>query len=120
MKKEDEYRQQLEAMGIYDRAFDGEIHALCILERELARARKAWKATAPNKNAAPNFTDPHYEIIQRLGRDILTHRDALGLTPKAAARLKRQQTEAVEDGSVRTANPALTLLLDDIERIANG
>lgn len=120
MNKEAVYKAQLEELGIYNPAFDGEIHQLCILERELSRARKAWKATAPSKNAAPSFTDPHYEIIQRQQRDILTHRDALGLTPKGAARLRRQAIDASgDDGGIRSANPALTMLLNDIERVAN-
>lgn len=120
MSKESTYRAQLEALGVYDPAFDGEIHQLCIMERELSRARKAWKATAPSKDAAPSFTDPHYEIIQRLQRDILSHRDALGLTPKGAARLRKAALpEPSDDSGVRTANPALTMLLNDIERAAN-
>jgi len=96
MSKETTYREQLEALGVYNEAFDAEIHQLCILERELARARKAWKATAPTKDAAPSFTDPHFAIIRDLTRDILTHRDALGLTPKGIAKLKGKQSVAPE------------------------
>lgn len=120
MSKEATYRAQLESLGVYDPAFDGEIHQLCVMERELSRARKAWKATAPTKDAAPSFADQHYEIIQRLQRDILAHRDALGLTPKGAARLRRSALAESEDlPAARTANPALTLLLSDIERCAS-
>ena len=85
-RKEDIYRKQLESLGIYDPAFDGAIHQLCILERELSRARKQWAATSPN-GAAPSLSHPLYAVITQLRRDILAHRDALGLTPKALKRL---------------------------------
>ena len=48
MAKEQQYIQQLTDLGVYDPAFDGAIHVLCIQERELSRAMKAWKATAPD------------------------------------------------------------------------
>lgn len=85
-RKEDVYKKQLESLGIYDPAFDGAIHQLCILERELSRARKQWAATSPN-GAAPSLSHPLYAVITQLRRDILAHRDALGLTPKALKRL---------------------------------
>ena len=47
--KEAKYRRQLESLGVYDEAFDPAIHVLCIQERELSRAMKAWKATAPKR-----------------------------------------------------------------------
>lgn len=86
MRKEDVYKKQLESLGIYDPAFDGAIHQLCILERELSRARKQWAATSPN-GAAPSLSHPLYAVITQLRRDILAHRDALGLTPKALKRI---------------------------------
>ena len=84
--KEKKYAEQLKALGVYTPAFDGEIHELCILERELSRARKQWAATSPN-GAAPSLSHPLYAVITQLRRDILAHRDALGLTPKALKRL---------------------------------
>lgn len=112
MPKETAYVAALTELGIYSPAFDGEIHQLCILERELSRAMKAWKATAEDKSTAPSFTDPHYEIIAKLRRDILAHRDALGLTPKGMARLRRQQSASTEDAV--SGNAALSVLLSNI------
>lgn len=41
MAKEQQYIQQLTDLGVYDPAFDGAIHVLCIQERELSRASPA-------------------------------------------------------------------------------
>lgn len=87
MKAEDKYRLQLTELGIYDPAFDAAIHQLCILERELSRAQKQWKATAA-PGQAPLVTSPIYQIIIQLRRDIRASRDELGLTPKALRKLK--------------------------------
>ena len=57
MAKEQQYIQQLTDLGVYDPAFDGAIHVLCIQERELSRAMKEWKATAPDPKTAPSITD---------------------------------------------------------------
>lgn len=118
MSKEETYKEQLKVLGVYNDIFDGEIHQLCILERELARARKAWKTTAPNKNTAPNFTDPHYEIIRGLERDILQHRDALGLTPKALARLRKQQPPTENEAPAYFGNAALGTLLTELREVS--
>lgn len=120
MAKETQYRQQLESLGIYDPAFDGAIHILCIQERELSRAMKAWKATA-EQNAAPSITDPLYAEISRLRRDILARQDALGLTPKGLQRLRRQQPQVSEASPPpASGNPALTQLLNSIRGKHNG
>ena len=79
--------RQMQALGIYQPAFDGAIHDLAVLKRETSRARKAWKATAP-AGMAPSPLDPHYALIRQQERDILALEDALGLTPKALRRLK--------------------------------
>lgn len=81
MTREQTYTQQLQDLGIYEPAFEPEIHTLAIMERDLQRALKAWKATA-KKGEQPSVTDPIWAAICSLRRDILTHRDALGLTPK--------------------------------------
>ena len=91
--KEKVYADQLKALGVYDPAFDGAIHTLCILERELSRTMKAWKATAVDKNTAPSVTDPLYSAILQQRREILTYRDALGLTPKGLQRLKGKKSD---------------------------
>lgn len=85
--KEAKYRRSLEALGIYHEAMDPVIHDLCVLERECARTRKAWKATAEDgKNPSP--LDEHYALIRAQQRDILAMRTALGLTPMALKRIK--------------------------------
>ena len=85
--REKTYTEQLQALGIYDPAFDPEIKALATLEREWTAAKKAWAATAP-PGGKPSFLDPHYAVIQNLRREILTHREALGLTPKSLRKLR--------------------------------
>lgn len=85
--KEKSYIEQLTVLGVYNPAFNGEIHQLCILERELSRARKEWKNTAP-PDTAPSFTHELYAVIMQIQREILTRREALGLTPKALKRIK--------------------------------
>lgn len=87
MTKEEVYRGQLEALGVYDPAFDPEIKTLAQLERRLTRAQKAWSETA-EVGEKPSFLDPHYAVICQLERDVLSHREALGLTPKALRRIR--------------------------------
>lgn len=91
--KEKIYAEQLDALGIYEPAFDSAIHTLCVLEREHARTMKAWKATAKDPQAAPSPTDPLYAAILSQRREILTYRDALGLTPKGLQRLKGKKPD---------------------------
>ena len=120
MGKEQTYKQQLQNLGIYDPAFDGAIHVLCIKERELSRAMKVWKSTAP-KDEAPSITDPLYAEISKLRRDILARQDALGLTPKGLQRLRKQAIPTGEAApQPSTGNPALAQLLDGIRERHNG
>lgn len=84
--KEQIYTQQMKDLGIYEEIFDPEIRTLCRIERELTRAQKAWAATAP-PGGKPSFLDDHFPIIQKLRAEILQHREALGLTPKALRKL---------------------------------
>lgn len=84
--KEAVYREQMEALGIYAPIFEPEIKTLCRIEREYTRAQKAWSATAA-PGQKPSFLDPHWTVIQRLRAEILQHREALGLTPKALRKL---------------------------------
>lgn len=121
MAKEQQYKQQLESLGIYDPAFDGAIHVLCIQERELSRAMKAWKATAP-KDEAPSITDPLYAEISRLRRDILARQDALGLTPKGLQRLRKNTapSEAGPTSVAGTPNQGFAALMDSIREASRG
>ena len=113
MTKEQQYAAALEALGIYDPAFAGEIHQLCILERELSRTMKLWKLTAPDKDTPPSPTDPLYAVITQQRRDILAHRDALGLTPKALKRLQRRQDPAPA-AEPQSSSPALSAVLEGL------
>lgn len=120
--KEAIYQQQLESLGVYDPAFDPAIHVLCIQERELSRAMKAWKATAPSKNDAPLITDPLYQEIAKLRRDILARQDALGLTPKGLQRLRKNAAPASADAApiTGTANQGFASLMNQIREAANA
>ena len=115
MTKEQKYREQMQSLGIYEEMFEPELQTLCRMERDLTRALKAWSKTAVPVGSAPSFTDPHYEIIQRLRSAILQHREALGLTPKALRKLS---------GPIGTDAPSqrdlITAKLDTIaERVAS-
>lgn len=119
--KETVYRQQLESLGVYDPAFDPAIHVLCIQERELSRAMKAWKDTAP-KDQAPQITDPLYQEISKLRRDILARQDALGLTPKGLQRLRKNAAPASSEAApvTGTANQGFAALMNQIKEAANA
>lgn len=121
MSKEQTYKQQLMDLGVYDPAFDGAIHVLCIQERELSRAMKAWKATAP-KDAAPLITDPMYVEISKLRRDILARQDALGLTPKGLQRLRKNAAPASSEGApvAGTPNQGFAALMNQIKEKSNA
>ena len=90
--REQTYTEQMRAMGIYRSCFDPEIRMLCELERDLQRLTKRWKeAGRPTvsydaKGAATS--DKTLDAIMSLRKEILSHRDALGLTPKGLNRLK--------------------------------
>lgn len=86
MTKEQTYRTQMQELGIYEEIFEPEIRTVARIERELTRAMKAWSDTAP-PGGKPSFLDDHYAIIQKLRAELLQHRDALGLTPKALRKL---------------------------------
>lgn len=122
MGKEQQYRKQLESLGVYDPAFDPAIHVLCIQERELSRAMKAWKATAPSKDAAPSIMDPLYAEISKLRRDILARQDALGLTPKGLQRLRKNAAPASSDAApiAGTPNQGFAALMDRIQEAAHA
>ena len=121
MAKEQVYIQQLQDLGVYDPAFDPAIHVLCIQERELSRAMKAWKATAA-KNQAPLITDPLYQEISKLRRDILARQDALGLTPKGLQRLRKNAAPSSADAApiAGTPNQGFSALMNRIQEAAHA
>ena len=108
MTREEIYRQQMQALGIYEEVFEPEIRTLCRIERELARAVKAWSATAP-PDGKPSFLNDHFPIIQALRREILQHRETLGLTPKALRKLT-----GAASADVPTQKDLITAKLDQI------
>ena len=121
MAKEETYKQQLQDLGVYDPAFDPVIHMLCIQERELSRAMKAWKATAA-KDQAPMITDPLYQEISKLRRDILARQDALGLTPKGLQRLRKNMAPASSDAApvAGTPNQGFAALMNKLQETAHA
>ena len=104
MTREQKYRAQMIELGIYQEVFDPEIHTLCIMERDLQRLTKRWKdagcRTVETSGRGPAATDRTFDAIMTLRRQILAVKDALGLTPRALARLKGRPTapEEKDDG----------------------
>lgn len=93
MTREEKYIEQLKALGIWDEAFRPEVSELAQLEREKTRVKKEWSATA-KRGEKPSFTDPLYSVLANLRREILVHREALGLTPKSLRRLRGPAADA--------------------------
>lgn len=121
MTAEDKYKNQLIELGVYQPAFDAEIHTLCMMERELRREQKEWREVKNDLDTAQNAAresgnmegktlasllkavNSHYALILQLRRDILTHRDALGLTPKGLQRLRGKENPMGPTGNAMQA-----------------
>lgn len=92
MTREQKYAEQMRELGIYQEVFEPEIHTLAILERDLQRLTKRWKEagcpTVERSGKGPATSDKTLDAIMALRKEILAHRDALGLTPKALRRIK--------------------------------
>ena len=106
MTREQKYTEQLKEIGIYQPAFDPEIRMLAMMERELQRMVKAWKAegspiTDTGAQGTPT-SNKMLDAINSMRRDILAHRDALGLTPKGLHRLKPKGVEAAQTAPQQT------------------
>ena len=112
MTREQKYAAQMQRLGIYDEVFDPEIHSLCIMERDLQRLTKRWKAdgcqTVEKNGRGPAATDRTFDAIMTLRRQILAIKDALGLTPKALVRLKGRPVPA--EAEQEDQMPELTIL----------
>ena len=121
MAKEQVYIQQLQDLGFYDPAFDPAIHVLCIQERELSRAQRAWAATKGDAKH-PSIDHPLYAEISKLRRDILARQDALGLTPKGLQRLRKNAAPASSDVApiAGTPNQGFAALMNQIKEKANA
>ena len=88
---EAKYTRQLQELGVYRTAFDPEIKTLCQVEREYRALDKEWRKTK-------DYTSKLYDRRTALRREILEHRDSLGLTPKGFKRLK-PETVSGQTGS---------------------
>ena len=95
--REQTYKAQLQALGIYDPAFDPLIKELAQKERQRKRAQDEWSAKAKKKaeaagedpkKAKPDFADELWDVITDLDKMILAYRESMGLTPKSLRRLK--------------------------------
>lgn len=112
--KEQVYREQLQALGIYHEILEPEIKALARVEREYTRAQKAWSASASPPGSAPSFLDPHYAIVQKLRAEGLQHREALMSMAKTLAKIA-----GTAGGAGPDQGDLLTQKLDAIaERVA--
>lgn len=116
-KREDIYRQQLKELGLYEEAFEPEIATLAKLERRRTRAEKAWSATVP-KGEKPSFLDPLYQVCVQLEREILTHRETLGLTPKALRKLRGPTAAGPDEPELITRR--LDLIAERVSQYAAG
>ena len=109
MTREQKYTEQLKEMGVWQEAFAPEVHMLAMMERELQRMTKAWKrAGSPVTDETANGTptsNKTFDAINTMRRDILQHRDALGLTPKGLHRLRPKIM-----GTEETGGPQITVL----------
>ena len=115
MSRENDIRAQMIDLGIYRQAFDPVIHKLCIQERELSRAMKAWKASSPN-----DFESPLYAVILKQRDAIAKLEDRLGLSPKALKTLQRQQPQEADTVAPSNGNAAFSAILDKIREAATG
>ena len=101
MTREQKYIEQMMRLGIYDEIFEPEVHNLCIMERDLQRLTKRWKAdgcqTVEKNGRGPAATDRTFDAIMTLRRQVLAMKDALGLTPKALVRLKGRPAPAEDE-----------------------
>lgn len=113
--KEQVYREQLQALGIYHEILEPEIKALARVEREYTRAQKAWSASASPPGSAPSFLDPHYAIVQKLRAEGLQHREALMNMAKTLAKIA-----GTAGGAGPDQDDLLTQKLDAIAERVSG
>lgn len=116
--REQVYIDQLQALEIYDPAFDPAIKNLARLERELTRAQKEWSEEAKKDGLTrPSFKSKLYPVIQDLRAEIERSRDSLGLTPKGLKRIKGDYYETVRAGELaETVQPETVTVLDAIRQ----
>ena len=110
MSKESEYRSQMEAAGIWLDAFAGAVHDLCMLERDQAQTRTAWRTALKDGNVAR--TDSLFEILMKQDQKIQALRESLFLTPKALQKVRQDFGSGV---SVPDTKATVTVL-DQVRR----
>ena len=112
MTREQAYTEQMKLLGIYQPIFDPEIRTLCKLERDLQRLEKRWKEagcpTVERGGRGPTTSDKTLDAIMAMRREVLAHRDALGLTPKG---LKRFRATVGEEPETHEEKPPTVLSL---------
>ncbi|MBQ3276155.1 MAG: hypothetical protein IJH47_03750 [Oscillospiraceae bacterium] len=111
MTREQIYTAQLKDLGVYHPAFDPAIRTLADLERDHQRTKKAWRA------AGSAYDSDLYPVIERQRRDILAHRESLGLTPKGLRRLKATSLvpETSTAADARAGSPVVSALMASLQ-----
>jgi hypothetical protein len=115
--KEEIYRKQMKALGIYEEIFEPEISTLAQIEREYKRAKTAWSKTAPPKGK-PSMLHDLYPVVMRLRSEMLQHREALGLTPRSLRKLRGAQSEGPDQRELISA--ALDRIADSVAGFDGG
>lgn len=95
--KEAKYQAQMEALGIWNPAFAGAVHDLCMLERDQAKTRTAWRAAL---REGMDATDLGKLLIQQANA-IQALRKSLCLTPDVLKRLQPAFGAAEPDPGAR-------------------
>lgn len=110
MTREQKYTEQLQQLGIWQPAFAPAVRTLADMERDHQRTWKAWK------DEGSLIDSPLYAAVVQQRRDILQHRDALGLTPRGLRRLKSSTIVPEDLGPTDTqgGSPAVSALLDGL------
>ena len=88
MGRKEDYIAQLRELDIYQPAFLPAINDLITTEHEYSRAMKAWREDAKRREKPALTSDPAYEEVQRLRKDISAQREALGLTPRGLQKIR--------------------------------
>ena len=111
MSKEADYRARMEALGIWDEAFSGAVHDLCMMERDQAKTRTAWRAALAEEKRLE--AEGLAELLMNQDKAIQSHRDALCLTPKA---LRRLQADFGAQGNEPMGAKATLTVLDKVRK----
>ena len=83
--REEEYTKQLQALGLWEPAFAGAVHDLCMLERDRAAARTAWRKAVKDGDKTAEALGTQ---LMKQDAAIQELRESLCLTPRALRRLR--------------------------------